>query len=242
MSELKPGRLYVVPTPVGNLQDITLRGLETLRQVDEILAEDTRQTKKLLDHFGIRKPMYPYHKFNERASVQGVLHKLQAGMKIGLVSDGGTPGISDPGAILIQQCLEAGITVETLPGATAFVPALVNSGFDTGQFVFIGFLPHKKGRQTKLRQLAADSRTQILYESPYRVVKLLEELRQVLSPGRRVSFSREISKFFEESRRGTPEDLLTYFATKEPKGEFVIIIEEEPLTRKEQSDSLDLSS
>lgn len=216
--------LIVVPTPIGNLEDITLRALRVLREVDLILAEDTRQTKKLLDHFEIKKPLHAYHKFNEHKTVESIIHKIRGGIKIALVSDSGTPGISDPGHILIAQCIQENIPVQTLPGATAFVPALVNSGFNTDEFLFIGFLPHKKGRQTMLKQIAIENRTQILYESPYRVLKLLDELKSHIGEEREISISREISKMFEETVRGNAAMLIEHFTQKEPKGEFVVII------------------
>lgn len=219
-------KLFVVPTPVGNLEDITLRALRVLKEVDLILAEDTRQTKKLLNHFKIEKQLMAYHKFNEYKTVESVTQKVKSGLKIALVSDGGTPGISDPGHILIAACIAEGITVETLPGATAFVPALVDSGFATDEFVFIGFLPHKKGRQTKLKEVAAIEKTVLLYESPFRVIKLLEELKQHIGAERRISCSREISKMFEETVRGTADELIQHFTKKEPKGEFVVVIDE----------------
>lgn len=218
-------KLFVVPTPVGNLEDITLRAIRILKEADLILAEDTRQTKKLLDHLGIQKQLLAYHKFNERKTVEAILEKIKAGMTIAMVSDGGTPGISDPGQILVSACIEENIAIECLPGATAFVPALVNSGFDTSEFVFIGFLPHKKGRQTKLREIANEERVIILYESPFRVVKLLEELKQHLESERRISVSREISKVFEETVRGTADELIQHFKIKKPRGEFAIVID-----------------
>jgi 16S rRNA (cytidine1402-2'-O)-methyltransferase len=216
-------KLYIVPTPVGNLEDITLRALKVLKEVDAILAEDTRQTKKLLDHFGIQKQLIAHHKFNEHKTAETVIGHIQSGRTLALVSDGGTPGISDPGHILIAAAINAGIAIECLPGATAFVPALINSGFATDEFVFIGFLPHKKGRQTKLKAIAAEERTIILYESPFRIIKLLEELK--LHTGqRKISASREISKMFEETVRGTADELIEHFTQKEPRGEFVIIL------------------
>ncbi|MBL0308499.1 MAG: 16S rRNA (cytidine(1402)-2'-O)-methyltransferase [Bacteroidetes bacterium] len=218
-------KLLIIPTPIGNLEDITLRALRMLKEVDVVLAEDTRQTKKLLDHYKISTRLSAYHKFNEQKTVEGVVEQLKSGMTIGLVSDGGTPGISDPGYVLIQACIREGITVECLPGATAFVPALINSGFATDEFVFIGFLPHKKGRQTKLKEIALELRTIILYESPFRVVKLLNELLQHLGEERKISASRELSKMFEETIRGTAGELIERFTLKEPRGEFVIIIE-----------------
>lgn len=217
--------LYVVPTPVGNLEDITLRALRILKEVDLILAEDTRQTQKLLNHYGIQKQLISDHKFNEHKSAEGIVSKLLSGLSIALVSDGGTPGISDPGHILIAACIQENIPVQTLPGATAFVPALINSGFATDEFVFIGFLPHKKGRQTKLKEIALETRTVILYESPYRVIKLLEELKLHAGTERLISTSRELSKMFEDTKRGTADELLQHFKAKEPKGEFVVIVE-----------------
>lgn len=216
--------MFVVPTPVGNLKDITLRALDVLKDVDFILAEDTRQTLKLLQHYQIQKPLYAYHKFNERKSSDGIIQKLKSGLKGALVSDSGTPGISDPGHVLIQECIKEEIQIETLPGATAFVPALVNSGFDTNEFLFIGFLPHKKGRQTALKRIAATSNSVILYESPFRVLKLLYELKEHIGTERKISCSREISKMFEETVRGTAEELIQHFTLKEPRGEFVVII------------------
>ncbi len=219
-------KLYVVPTPVGNLEDITLRALKVLKEVDIILAEDTRQTKKLLDHFQIQKQLFAHHKFNEHKTVEVITEKLKSGLKIALVSDGGTPGISDPGHILISACIKENINVECLPGATAFVPALVNSGFATDEFVFFGFLPHKKGRQTKLKEIALESKTVILYESPFRVLKLLEELQIHIGNERKISTSREISKMFEETNRGSAAELIEHFKKKAPKGEFVVVIEQ----------------
>ncbi len=216
--------LYIVPTPIGNLEDITLRAIRLLKEVDLILAEDTRQTKKLLHHYNIETKLIAYHKFNEHRSVESLTAKLKSGVQMALVSDCGTPGISDPGQILISACVAQNIPLQTLPGATAFVPALVNSGFATNEFIFIGFLPHKKGRQTKLKEIALEKRTIILYESPYRVNKLLEELKEHLSPERRISVSREISKMFEETVIGTVEELIFHFTKKDPRGEFVFVI------------------
>ena len=229
-------KLFIVPTPVGNLEDITLRALRILKEVDLILAEDTRQTRKLLNHFKIDKQLLAYHKFNEHKTVESVVERIASGTTIALVSDGGTPGISDPGHILIAACIAANITVETLPGATAFVPALVNSGFATDEFVFIGFLPHKKGRQTKLKAIALIQQTVLLYESPFRVLKLLEELKQHIGPQRRISCSREISKMFEETVRGSADELILHFTNKEPRGEFVVVLEEiKELSNKERA-------
>jgi len=217
-------KLFIVPTPVGNLEDITLRSIRMLKEVDLILAEDTRQTKKLLDHFQIQKQLLSYHKFNEHKTVESVIERINSGMSIALVSDGGTPGISDPGHILIAACIKENIAVECLPGATAFVPALVNSGFDTDEFIFVGFLPHKKGRQTKLKEIASIEKTILIYESPFRVAKLLEELKLHLGTERKISCSREISKMFEETVRGTADELIRHFKKKEPRGEFVVVI------------------
>jgi 16S rRNA (cytidine1402-2'-O)-methyltransferase len=216
--------LYIVPTPVGNLEDITLRAVRILKEVKLILAEDTRQTKKLLDHYEIKNHLQAYHKFNERKSCEPIINQLASGMDIALVSDGGTPCISDPGFILVEACIEANIKVQCLPGATAFVPALVNSGFDTSSFVFEGFLPHKKGRETLFKKFAFEQRVIILYESPYRVIKTLEQIEQFIGTERLISISREVSKFYEETVRGTAPELLKHFNIKEPKGEFVIVI------------------
>lgn len=216
--------LVVVPTPIGNLEDITLRALNVLKDADLILAEDTRQTHKLLAHYNIQKPMHAHHAFNEHKTVMNVIDRLRAGQKIALVSDCGTPAISDPGFLLVRSCLQEGIAVECLPGATAFVPALVVSGLPADEFVFMGFLPHKKGRETAIKKIAEESRTVIIYESPYRVVKFLEALNKFVSPERKVSASRELSKKFEETIRGTAAEVLQHFTTNEPRGEFVIVI------------------
>lgn len=218
-------KLYVIPTPIGNLDDITLRAIKVLQEVDFLLAEDTRTTAFLLKHLGIEKRMYSHHKFNEHQTVQMVADSIAAGRTVGLVSDAGTPGISDPGFLLVRTCVEAGIEVETLPGATAFVPALVQSGFPCDRFVFEGFLPQKKGRMKRLEALAAEERSVIFYESPYRVLKLLEQLREVVGPERRASLSRELTKKFEQTVRGTIGELLEYFQKHEPKGEFVVVLE-----------------
>jgi 16S rRNA (cytidine1402-2'-O)-methyltransferase len=215
----------VIPTPVGNLEDITLRALRMLKESNLILAEDTRHSLKLLRHYGIEKPLLSYHKFNEREREHHILNRLKSGELIALISDSGTPGISDPGHILIKACIENGITVECLPGPTAFVPALVTSGLNTDRFLFYGFLPHKKGRQTALKNLADYPHTTLLYESPFRLLKLLEELSRFLDADRRISISREISKIYEETVRGTATELLQHFNTKAPKGEFVVVIE-----------------
>lgn len=219
------GQLFVIPTPVGNLEDMTFRAVRLLREANLILAEDTRQTKKLLDHYQINNSLQAYHKFNERKSQEAIIDKINAGAVIALVSDGGTPCISDPGYLLVEACIQAGIKVECLPGATAFVPALVNSGFDTAAFVFEGFLPHKKGRETCFKRLATEERVIILYESPYRVLKALQQIKEFIGDERRISVSREISKKFEETVQGTATELIAHFTAKEPRGEFVIVID-----------------
>lgn len=219
------GILYIVPTPIGNLQDMTFRAVEVLKNVSLILAEDTRQTKKLLQHFEIEKQMHSHHKFNEHQTTENVINRLQAGDDLALVSDGGTPAISDPGFFLARACIEAGIEVQTLPGAVAFVPALVNSGLATDKFVFEGFLPHKKGRSTRLSLLAEDPRTVIFYESPHRIIKTLEQIKEFFGEERTVSISREITKKFEETVRGSAQELIAHFTNKAPKGEFVIVVE-----------------
>jgi 16S rRNA (cytidine1402-2'-O)-methyltransferase len=218
------GQLYIVPTPIGNLEDITLRAIRILKEVDVILAEDTRTSSKLLQHYDIKKPLQAFHAHNEHKAVEFIIQNLLSGKNYALISDAGTPGISDPGFLMARECVKYGLKIETLPGATAFVPALVSSGFPCNEFVFIGFLPQKKGRQTALLKLKDESRTIILYESPYRVVKLLEELKLHLGINRQLCFSREISKLHEEHVRGNAEEILQHFKSKEPKGEFVVII------------------
>lgn len=217
--------LYIVPTPIGNLQDITLRALSVLKEADAILAEDTRQTAKLLHHFSIEKPMLSYHQHNEHKTLKNIIDRLTSGSTLALVSDAGTPGISDPAFLLVRECIREGIEVSCLPGPTAFVPALINSGLPAERFCFEGFLPHKKGRNTRLQALTEETRTIILYESPYRLLKTLEQLIQFLGPERQASISRELSKIHEENVRGSLETLFTYFSQKEIKGEFVIIIQ-----------------
>ncbi len=217
--------LYLVPTPVGNMEDITMRALRILREADLILAEDTRTSGNLLRHFDIRKPMLSYHKFNEHQTVASVVERLKAGETIAVVSDAGTPGISDPGFLVVREAVKAGVEVQTLPGATAFVPALVSSGLPCDRFCFEGFLPQKKGRQTRLNALREETRTMIFYESPHRVVKALEQMKEVFGEERRCSVCREISKVYEESVRGTIIEVLEHFKENEPKGEFVIVIE-----------------
>ena len=217
-------KLYIVPTPIGNLDDITLRAVNVLREVDFILAEDTRTTSFLLRHLGIEKKLHSHHKFNEHATVKMVAGSIAAGRNAALVSDAGTPGISDPGFLLVRTCVEAGIEVETLPGATALVPALVQSGFPCDRFCFEGFLPQKKGRAKQLQSLADEERTMVFYESPYRVVKCLEQFAEVFGSERRVSVSRELTKKFEQTVRGTVAEVLEYFRATEPRGEFVLVV------------------
>lgn len=226
-------KLYIVPTPIGNLDDITLRAVNVLRDVDFILAEDTRTTSFLLKHLGIEKKLYSHHKFNEHATVKMVAESIAAGRNAALVSDAGTPGISDPGFLLVRTCVEAGIEVETLPGATALIPALVQSGFPCDRFCFEGFLPQKKGRAKQLQSLAAEERTMIFYESPYRVVKCLEQFAEVFGPECRVSVSRELTKKFEQTVRGTVAEVLEHFRTTDPKGEFVIVLAGKPKPKRE---------
>ena len=217
--------LYLVPTPIGNLKDITLRALEVLKDVDVILAEDTRNSSKLLNHYDIRKPMSPYHQHNEHKILQHLVQQLQEGRKMALITDAGTPGISDPAFLLVRECIKNKIPVETLPGATAFVPALVNSGLTTNRFVFEGFLPLKKGRQTLLKQLAEEERTIILYESPMRLVKTLEDLVIYFGAGRNCCVSRELTKMFEENTRGTLQEVLEHYRQKTVKGEIVMVLQ-----------------
>ena len=218
------GKLYLIPTPVGNMEDITLRALRLLKEVDLILAEDTRTTAKLLKHYEITTPLLSHHKYNEHQQVERIAERLKRGENIALVSDAGTPGISDPGFLLTRTCVEKGITTECLPGATAFVPALVNSGFPCDRFCFEGFLPQKKGRQKKLNAFAEEKRTLIFYESPFRLVKSLEQMAQTFGPGRYACVAREISKVFEEFRRGTLEELALYYSQQGIKGEIVLIV------------------
>lgn len=218
-------KLYIIPTPIGNLEDITLRALRLLKEVSVLLAEDTRTSQVLLKHFGIERKLYSHHKFNEHATVDFVASRIEAGESVALISDAGTPGISDPGFLLVRTCLERGLEVETLPGATAFVPALVQSGFPCDRFCFEGFLPQKKGRKKRLQALAEEPRTMIFYESPFRVVKALGEMAEVFGQERRVSVSRELTKKFEQTVRGTIAQVKEHFEQTAPKGEFVIIVE-----------------
>ena len=217
--------LYIVPTPIGNLKDITLRALEVLQAVDVILAEDTRNTARLLQHYQINKPLSPYHQHNEHKIVQHLVEQLAAGKTMAVVTDAGTPGISDPAFLLVRACAKAGIKVETLPGATAFIPALINSGLPANRFVFEGFLPLKKGRHTLLKTLAEEERTIIFYESPLRLLKTLEELIQYFGADRQCCVSRELTKLFEENQRGTLQEVLEHFKTKTVKGEIVLVLQ-----------------
>ncbi|WP_181307387.1 16S rRNA (cytidine(1402)-2'-O)-methyltransferase [Rufibacter sp. XAAS-G3-1] len=218
-------RLYLVPTPIGNLEDITLRAIRILKEVDVVLAEDTRTSGKLLHHLGIDKRMHSHHLHNEHKAVAHLVERLKKGERMAMVSDAGTPGISDPGFLLVRACVQEGIKIECLPGPTAFVPALVKSGFSTDRFTFEGFLPIKKGRQTRIQSLAQEERTMIFYESPHRVLKTLEQFKEVFGAGRLVSVSREISKLFEETLNGTLEEMVQTFTTKAIKGEFVIVVQ-----------------
>ena len=217
-------KLTLVPTPVGNLGDITLRALEVLKEVDLVLSEDTRKTGHLLKHFQISKPLRSHHKFNEHGALESLIAQLASGVTMAMVSDAGTPGISDPGFLLVRACIENEIQVETLPGATAFVPALVNSGIPCDRFVFEGFLPPKKGRNKRFSLLAAEQRTMVFYESPHRLEKCLRQMADYFGPDRRASVSREISKMYEENARGTLEELANHFSSKTVKGEIVIVV------------------
>lgn len=219
------GRLILVPTPIGNLGDITLRAIETLKNADILLAEDTRVSSKLLKHFGIDKKLTSHHKFNEHKSLPGLISRLKSGSLAALISDAGTPGISDPGFLLVRACIENGIEVECLPGPTALIPALAVSGLPADRFVFEGFLPQKKGRQKRVNSLADESRTMIFYESPFRLVKLLEQLSAAMGQERRACVCRELSKFFEEIKRGTLAELQQYYDQHPPKGEIVVVVE-----------------
>ncbi len=220
--------LYIVATPIGNLDDITLRAVDTLRSVDFILAEDTRTSAVLLKHLGIEKRMYSHHKFNEHATVRQVADAIAGGRDVALVSDAGTPGISDPGFLLVRTCVEEGIEVETLPGATALIPAVVQSGFPCDRFCFEGFLPQKKGRAKRIAALSDEPRTIIIYESPYRVVKCLEQLAEAMGAERQVAVVREITKKFEQTVRGTLAEAIDHFRRNEPRGEFVIVVAGKP--------------
>ena len=218
------GKLYIVPTPVGNMEDMTLRAIRILKEADLILAEDTRTSSVLLKHYDIHGELLSHHKFNEHQTAEGIVRRIQGGATVALISDAGTPGISDPGFFLVREAVRAGIEVQCLPGATAFVPALVSSALPCDRFAFEGFLPQKKGRQTKLESLRDEQRTMIFYESPYRVVKTLQQFADTYGPERQVSVCREISKIHEESVRGTLAEVIAHFKEHEPKGEIVIIL------------------
>lgn len=218
------GKLYLVPTPIGNLEDMSFRAVRILKEMDIILAEDTRTSAPLLKHFGIDKKLYSHHQHNEHKSVTEVIRFLKEGKQVALISDAGTPAISDPGFLLVREAIRNDIALECLPGATAFVPALVNSGLAADRFTFEGFLPVKKGRQTRMKELAEETRTMIFYESPHRLLKTLEEFMQYFGPERQASVSRELSKMFEETKRGTLEEIKTYFENNTLKGEIVICV------------------
>lgn len=219
------GRLILVPTPIGNLGDMTFRAIETLKSADVILAEDTRVSSKLMKHFGIEKKLTSHHKFNEHKALPGLVSLLKSGSRIALISDAGTPGVSDPGFLLVRACVENGIDVECLPGATALIPALAVSGLPADRFVFEGFLPQKKGRQKRVESLIGETRTMIFYESPFRLVKLLEQLAAFLGNDRKACVCRELSKLFEEIKRGTLSELIPYYNEHPPKGEIVVVVE-----------------
>jgi 16S rRNA (cytidine1402-2'-O)-methyltransferase len=218
------GKLYLVPTPIGNLEDITLRAIKVLKEVDLVLAEDTRTSGKLLKHFEIPTTLQSHHMHNEHKQLDALVNKLKSETTIALISDAGTPAISDPGFLLTRACVENGIAVECLPGATAFVPALVNSGLPNDRFVFEGFLPIKKGRQTRMQQLAEESRTMVFYESPHKLIKTLTQFAEYFGEDRPVSVSRELTKLYEETVRGTLSEVLSHFTEKPPKGEFVVVV------------------
>ena len=231
------GILYIVPTPVGNMEDMTFRAVRILKEVDLVLAEDTRTSGILLKHYDIKNALMSHHKFNEHGTSASVVNRLLAGENVALISDAGTPGISDPGFFLVREAVRAGVEVQCLPGATAFVPALVSSGLPCDRFAFEGFLPQKKGRQTKLESLKEEERTMIFYESPYRLVKTLQQFSETYGGERQVSVCREISKVHEESVRGTLDEVIAHFKEKEPKGEIVIILagcDEKPKTSKKE--------
>lgn len=232
------GTLYLVPTPVGNLEDMTFRAIRILKEADLILCEDTRTSGVLLKHFEIKNKLMAHHKFNEHGTTAHIIQRLQAGETIALISDAGTPGISDPGFFLAREAAAAGITVQTLPGATALIPALVSSGFPCDRFCFEGFLPQKKGRKTHLESLSEESRTMVFYESPYRVEKTLQQFIETFGAERRAACAREISKRYEETRRGTLEELLQHFKTTPPKGEFVLVVAGKEREKKIKSEQM----
>ena len=217
-------KLYIVPTPIGNLEDITLRAIRILKEVSLILAEDTRTTRKLLNHYQIESRLQAYHIFNEHRKTEELVQRIQSGETMALVSDAGTPSISDPGFLMVRACIENKVEVECLPGPTALIPALVNSGYPSDKFCFEGFLPHKKGRKTRLNQLASEERTIVLYESPHRILRTLQELGHVMGNERRCAVSRELTKIHEETIRGTFQELTSHFTTREPRGEIVLVI------------------
>jgi 16S rRNA (cytidine1402-2'-O)-methyltransferase len=217
-------KLYIVPTPIGNLEDITLRAINVLKSVDVVLAEDTRTSGLLLKHLGISKPMHSYHIHNEHQSITRIIERILKGETMALVSDAGTPAVSDPGFLLVRECIKYGITIECLPGPTAFVPALVNSGLPSDRFTFEGFLPHKKGRQTRLQNLVNEDRTMIFYESPHRLLKALQQFSEYFGADRQACVSRELTKIYEENVRGTVQEIIAYFSEKTVKGEIVIIV------------------
>ena len=218
-------KLYIVPTPIGNLDDITLRAIKVLDDVDLILCEDTRRSKKLLNHLGIKSQLRSHHKFNEHKEVKVMVNKIKEGNNIAVISDAGTPGISDPGFLIVRTCLENDIEVECLPGASAFIPALIISGISADKFIFEGFLPVKKGRKTRLSALCLETRTMIFYESPHKLLKTLVDFESSFGPERKVSISREITKLFEETLRGSIKELINIYANKKPKGEYVIVVQ-----------------
>ena len=227
-------KLYLVPTPIGNLEDITIRSINTLKGVDLILAEDTRTSGFLLKHYEISKPLLSHHKFNEHKTSENIANRILAGESVALISDAGTPAISDPGFFLVKHCVEQGIDVECLPGATAFVPALINSGLPNDRFCFEGFLPQKKGRQSKVNELAEESRTMIFYESPHRLIKTLQQFAEVFGKERKASVSRELTKLHEENARGTLAELINHFNSKTVKGEIVIVVEGKTVVKKKK--------
>jgi 16S rRNA (cytidine1402-2'-O)-methyltransferase len=229
--------LYLVPTPIGNLGDITFRAIDILRSVDTILAEDTRTSGVLLKHYSISKPLQSFHNYNEHRVVNSLIDRLKNGETMALVSDAGTPGISDPGFLIARACVEAGLKIESLPGATAFVPALIKSGLPSDRFVFEGFLPQKKGRQTLLKSLANEERTMIFYESPYRLIKTLEQFAEYFGKDRKASVSRELTKIFEETANGTIEEIVNHFKAKEVKGEIVIVVAGNKITNSNNGES-----
>ena len=229
------GILYVVPTPIGNLEDMTFRAINVLKKCDFILAEDTRKSGFLLKHYEIETKMFSHHKFNEHKSSQQIVERILMGADVALISDAGTPAISDPGFLLVRSCIENGLGVECLPGATAFVPALVMSGMPSDRFCFEGFLPHKKGRQSRLRELENEQRTMVFYESPYRVMKTLTQFAETFGENRYVSVSREISKLYEETIRGSVAELIAHFTNNEPRGEFVIVVNGKEKNKKDDN-------